>query len=310
MKKIILPGGAGLVGQNLIPRLKEKGYTEIVVIDKHKYNLGVLAAMHPDVVVYHADLTADGAWQDEFETAYAVVILQAQIGGKYYQEFIDNNVESTKAVINLIELNNIEKVVHISSSVVNSSADDFYTRSKIEQEEFVVTSGVKCQILRPTLMFGWFDRKHLGWLKKFMEKIPVFPIPGNGRYMRQPLYVGDFCNVIISCIENEIKPDVYDITGLEKINYIDIIKMIKKTSSSNATIIKIPYSIFKILLAIWAVFDKNPPFTVQQLEALITPDEFEVVDWPNIFDVNPTKFEEALDETFNHLTYSKIEMEF
>ena len=27
-------------------------------------------------------------------------------------------------------------------------------------------------------MFGWFDRKHLGWLSRFMSKVPIFPIPG------------------------------------------------------------------------------------------------------------------------------------
>lgn len=38
-QKIILPGGAGLVGQNLITRLRSKGYNNIVVLDKHKANL-------------------------------------------------------------------------------------------------------------------------------------------------------------------------------------------------------------------------------------------------------------------------------
>ena len=34
--KIVLPGGAGLVDQNLVAFLKEAGYSNIVVIDKHK----------------------------------------------------------------------------------------------------------------------------------------------------------------------------------------------------------------------------------------------------------------------------------
>ncbi|MDQ0587772.1 nucleoside-diphosphate-sugar epimerase [Variovorax paradoxus] len=40
MNKIVLPGGAGLVGQNLVARLRAKGYSDIVVIDKHKENPG------------------------------------------------------------------------------------------------------------------------------------------------------------------------------------------------------------------------------------------------------------------------------
>jgi len=39
-QKIILPGGAGLVGQNLVARLKARGYTQLVVLDKHRANLG------------------------------------------------------------------------------------------------------------------------------------------------------------------------------------------------------------------------------------------------------------------------------
>src|SRR3546814_21029014 len=51
-------------------------------------------------------------------------------------------------------------------------------------------------------MFGWFDRKHLGWLARFMKRVPVFPIPGTGRYMRQPLYALDFCDVIVACLRS------------------------------------------------------------------------------------------------------------
>jgi hypothetical protein len=90
---------------------------------------------------------------------------------------------------------------YISSSVVNSRAVDFYTETKKAQEALVLASGLPCTVLRPTLMFGWFDRKHLGWLARFMRKAPVFPVPDRGDYIRQPLYVGDFCNVIIECLD-------------------------------------------------------------------------------------------------------------
>ena len=41
-KRIVLPGGAGLVGQNLVARLKARGYSNIVVLDKHRANVAVL----------------------------------------------------------------------------------------------------------------------------------------------------------------------------------------------------------------------------------------------------------------------------
>lgn len=309
-KRILLPGGAGLVGQNLVARLKKKGYRDIVVLDKHRANLAVLKQVQPDITAEYADLAEPGDWQRHFMDAEVVVMLQAQIGGNDYQEFVRNNIDSTRLILDTIKANKVPYLVHISSSVVESVADDFYTNTKKEQERMVLESGISCPILRPTLMFGWFDRKHLGWLSRFMKKVPIFPIPGHGRYMRQPLYVGDFCNIIISCIENRIDNGIYNISGHEKVDYIDIIREIKHATDARALIANIPYSLFYALLWIWGLFDKNPPFTTQQLAALSAKDEFEVIDWPGIFGVPYTPFSKAVNETFNDPTYSKVILEF
>jgi nucleoside-diphosphate-sugar epimerase len=84
-----------------------------------------------------------------------------------------------------------------------------------------------------------------------MQKIPVFAVPGDGRFMRQPLYVRDFCDVIISCIENRMPSGIFNISGHEKIDYIDMIRAIKKVVNAKALIVKIPYSLFYALLWTW-----------------------------------------------------------
>lgn len=143
-----------------------------------------------------------------------------------------------------------------------------------------------------------------------MQKIPFFPIPGDGKFMRQPLYVGDFCNVIISCIEHQGPQGIFNITGHEQIDYIDIIREIKGATNAKSLVLKIPYPVFYSLLWLWALFDKNPPFTTQQLQALSAKDEFEVIDWPGIFKVPYTPFAQAIEETFNHPVYSKVVLDF
>lgn len=308
--KIILPGGAGLVGQNLVARLRAKGYTNLVVIDKHRNNLAVLQKVQPDVTCIYADLAEPGEWQAHFAGAKAVVMLQAQIGGNDYRDFMRNNVEATRLILERIKAEDLPYLVHISSSVVESVADDFYTRTKKDQENMVRDSGIPCPVLRPTLMFGWFDRKHLGWLSRFMQKVPVFPIPGDGRYMRQPLYVGDFANIIISCIENRIQNGIYNISGHEKIDYIDMIRAIRRATKAQTLIVRIPYSLFCGLLWLWGKFDRTPPFTTQQLAALTAGDAFEVIDWPGIFGVPYTSFADAVQETFNDPRYSDVALEF
>ncbi|AEG50398.1 NAD-dependent epimerase/dehydratase [Sphingobium chlorophenolicum L-1] len=307
--RIVITGAAGLVGQNLIPRLKAHGFSEIVAIDKTKTNAAILRDLHPDIDVVVADLAADDGWQEQLAAASALVHGHAQIGGLVAEEFQRNNVRASERVMHAARAHGIPYLVNISSSVVNSMAEDNYTETKKAQEALVLASGIQQIVLRPTLMFGWFDRKHLGWLARFMKKVPIFPIPGSGRYLRQPLYVGDFCNIIIAAIEQRMT-GTYNISGQQQIDYIDLMHEVKRATRAKAGIIRIPYGLFAALLRLYGLASSNPPFTEKQLKALSTPDIFEVIDWPGIFGVLATSLPDALNETFNHPVYSRIVLEF
>lgn len=309
-KRIIITGAAGLVGQNLVTRLKKRPDLEIIGIDKHPANVRILRQLHPEIEVIEADLAQPGGWEHAFDAGGTLILNHAQIGALTEQPFIDNNIIATKNVLAAAQRAGLPYLVHISSSVVESMAHDFYTESKKVQEKLVLDSGIPACVLRPTLMYGWFDRKHLGWLARFMHKFPIFPIPGNGKYIRQPLYAGDLCNIIISAADTPRPNTIYNISGREKVYYIDLIRAVKKASRAKALIVRIPYGVFYALMTAYAVVDKNPPFTTQQLKALVTPDEFDIIDWPGIFGVQPHTLVDALEETFQDSIYSHVKLEF
>ena len=309
MRKIVITGAAGLVGQNLVARLKSRNDLELVGIDKHEANVRLFREVHPGVQIIEADLAEAGPWSNCFAGADTVVINQAQIGGLFAEDYQANNVTATKQILEAVRMHAVPYFVGISSSVVNSSADDLYTRSKTAQERLFADSPVPHITLRPTLMFGWFDRKHLGWLRRFMDRSPVFPIPGNGRFMRQPLYVGDFVSIIIASIEQR-KTGVFDISGLEQISYGDLIAMIHDIVKPRARIIHIPYALFWALLWVYALADKNPPFTTGQLEALVIPETFPIIDWPKEFGIASTPLRRALSETYLDSEFSPITLSF
>jgi nucleoside-diphosphate-sugar epimerase len=310
LARIAITGAAGLIGQNLIPRLKAQGYKEIVAIDKHPANTAVLRGLHPDIDVIQVNLARDNGWQESVATCNAVVCAHAQIGGIDRTAFEENNVIATRRLLDAVKTNSQAYIVHISSSVLESEASDWYTETKEAQEKLVIESGIACVVLRPTLMFGWFDRKHIGWLVRFMQRVPIFPIPGNGRYLRQPLYAGDFCDIIMSCLVHRPNDVAYNISGQEKITYIDLMRAVRDVCGARAVIVPIPYRIFWALLKLFAMFDDDPPFTTKQLEALVTPDIFEVIDWPRIFGVRATPLHAALEQTYCDPVYSKFALEF
>jgi nucleoside-diphosphate-sugar epimerase len=307
---IVITGAAGLVGQNLILRLKAHQYTNIVAIDKHPANTAILRQLHPDIRIIEANLARTDGWQEAVATCDVVVCAHAQIGGIDRIAYVENNVVATRRLIEIAKTNPKAYIVHISSSVVKSVASDWYTETKEEQERLIADSGIPCVVLRPTLMFGWFDRKHIGWLARFMQRVPIFPIPGHGRYLRQPLYAGDFCDIIISCVVHQPNNGIYNISGQEKIEYIDLMRTVRDICGARAAILPIPYWMFWGLLKLYALFDRDPPFTTKQLESFVARDIFEGIDWSGIFGVKATPLRTALQQTYADPVYSKIALEF
>src|SRR6478735_10665454 len=117
MRKIVITGAAGLVGQNLVARLKSRNDLELVGIDKHEANVRLFREVHPGVQIIEADLAKAGPWSDCFAGADTVVINQAQIGGLFAEEFEANNVTATKQILAAIETHAVPYFVGMSSSV-------------------------------------------------------------------------------------------------------------------------------------------------------------------------------------------------
>lgn len=311
--KVFLPGGAGLVGLNLIALLQQHHPEwQLVVVDKKLEAVEAGRKLFPAVEFVCEDLTSTEGmqWTEQLSGCDACVMLQAEIGNTDPMQFELNNIRTTEVVLEQLHHNAVPRLVHISSSVVNSVATDLYTTTKRAQEELVQRSWPGVVILRPTLMFGWFDRKHLGWLARFMQKLPLFPIPGSGRFIRQPLYVGDFCRVIQSCLGQPQLSGTYDITGLEQVSYISLMRQLRQAVNARTWIIHLPIPLFGWLLQLWALISRQPAFTRSQLTALTAGDEFEVIDWPGIFAVQPTALADALRITYQDPRYSQVVLPF
>ena len=311
--KVFLPGGAGLVGLNLLALLRDQHPDwQLLVVDKKTEAVAIGRQLFPEVEFINEDLTqAEGMrWPNAIQNCEACVMLQAEIGNTDASQFERNNIRSTEVVLDQMRHTSIQRLVHISSSVVNSVATDLYTQTKRRQEEIVRAAWPKAAVLRPTLMFGWFDRKHLGWLARFMKKSPVFPIPGSGRFIRQPLFVADFCQLIERCLADSSIQGVYDITGMERVSYLSLMRQLRQAVGSRSWILHLPIPVFGFLLQLWALVSRQPAFTNSQLKALTAGDEFEVIDWPGLFHTSATPLAEALRITYQDPRFSSLEMPF
>ena len=137
---MFLPGGAGLVGLNLIALLlQHHPEWQLLVVDKKREAVEAGRQLFPAVEFLCEDLTStsDVSWPQHLADCDACVMLQAEIGNTDPSQFERNNIRTTEVVLEQLKRHGIPRLVHISSSVVNSVAADLYTTTKRAQEQLV-----------------------------------------------------------------------------------------------------------------------------------------------------------------------------
>ena len=293
--KVVISGGAGFVGRNLIRVLDSQNYDmkEITVLDKNEKNLEYVKKY--GVIALHVDLAEQGDWMNEFNGADYVINLAAQISSPSYEPFYRNTVLTTKNVLEAAKLANVRRIIHFGSAAVYSVRKDDYAKTKLEGEERVKNSGLEYCILHPSIMYGPTDDKNIGFLIDFAKKLPCFPIPGHGKWPRQPIYIDDVCHLVISMMHNFPANEVYSINGKDVIYFRDMIKIVLKQLDGFRFRVFLPVSLFlKFLMMSYQKLSGEIQFTPDQGDSLTAKEVFPNYPWWDEFDIEITSFEEGV----------------
>jgi len=290
--KIIIPGGAGFVGRNLVRFLAGVLPAEnITVIDKSADHLQMVKKY--GVKTVEADLSEKGSWYDLFSGQDVVIHLAAQISSIHEEDFLKNNVRATEHILEAAKGAGISKILFFSSAAVLSVRKDPYADTKLQAQELVRQSGLTYCIIQPSLMYGPTDDKNIGYLINFAKKMPVFPIPGHGRWPRQPLYIDDICRMILHFLDDFPENKVYSING-KVIFYKDMINTVFQELGGFKMSVSLPIPVFKFLMVTYQKLIGNQQFTSDQVDSLASCDVFPEFPWWDEFHIPVTSFNEGV----------------
>ncbi len=222
---ILITGGNGFVGRNLVPLLK----------NKKKYNIKILSRKKG------WDLKNYNSIKNSFKNIDTIIHLA-------YSKNYPENIKMTENLIKVSKENKIKKIILLSSMSAKRNHPDAYGKNKLEIENMIKNSGLNYTILRPSIIYGK-GSKSFDFMINYIKKIPFFtPIIGTGKYIIIPVHISDVVNVIGKCIKNK-KTDKkdYDIVGGEKIYFINLINLLKKEIKVNKRNIQVPLFVCNII---------------------------------------------------------------
>ena len=147
-------------------------------------------------------------------------------------------VESSRALFAAARRAGVRRIVHIS--VINAAHDapTAYFRAKATVEDELIGSGVSYAIVRPTVTFGPGDilLNNLAWT---LRRLPVFGIPGAGRYPIQPVHVHDIADIALRA-GSTAGETVVDAAGPDVFSFREFVGVVRRAVGSRARLAPVP----------------------------------------------------------------------
>jgi nucleoside-diphosphate-sugar epimerase len=232
-REIAITGAFSYTGKYLAPLLLARGHKLRTLTNHPDANSPLISQIR--VIPYSFDdpaaLAASLAGCDALVNTYWVRFPHGRMT-------FDIAVENTLALIRAAKSAGIRRFVHVS--IANASLDSplAYYHGKARLEEALRNSGLSFAILRPTVIFGREDIliNNIAW---FVGHLPVFAVPGDGRYQIQPIFVRDMAALLADGAE---RTDDYaiDAVGPEAYSFDDLIRMIAGKIGRSARIVHVP----------------------------------------------------------------------
>jgi UDP-glucose 4-epimerase len=208
---ILVTGGAGFVGTNLIKSLLEKNYNVYSLDD---YSTGLPTNEISGCTYIHGDiLNIDTIWENIDIVYHLAARARIQPSFEYPEEYIRTNFEGTYAVVKYCIKKNIPLIYAGSSSKHNGKFKNPYTFSKDLGEEIIQLYqehyGLKSTITRFYNVYGPYQLLEGGyttligrWINNIKNGEPCC-IYGDGEQRRDFTHVSDIVNALILIMEKE-----------------------------------------------------------------------------------------------------------
>jgi NADH dehydrogenase len=235
-RRVVVTGAFGYSGRAVTERLLARG-------DEVRTLTGLPLAASP-----FGDRVAAAPFHFDDPFALAASLEGAEVlVNTYWVRFEHGEATYARAVENTLSLfaaaraAGVRRVVHVSIANPSAASPLPYYSGKAALERSLSESGLSYAIVRPTVLFGGSDVlvNNIAFL---LRRLPLFGVPGRGRYRIRPVHVGDFADLIVAQSSGR-ENVVLDAVGPECFRYVEFVRRIRDAVGSHTPVLPAPKSL-------------------------------------------------------------------
>ena len=277
-REVLVTGGTGFLGRHVCRALITRGFLPRLLV-----RVGSEGRIPEDVRracrVTPGDVTNREFVENAAQSTKAIVHLAGIIREYPGRDitFDTVHVEATRNAVLAARLWGIPRLVHVSALGAKAGGPGNYFDSKGKAEEIVRRSGLSWTIFRPSGIFGPGDQ-FISELVRAVRRAPFLPVPGDGEFLLQPVFVGDVVKGIVDCLTGSgAERRAFDVGGPERFTYNELIDRIATAAQVRIRKVHIPVPRLRRSVRFLSRFEKFP----------LTPDMLDVLLAGNTCDGGP-----------------------
>ncbi|MEE4607627.1 MAG: NAD(P)H-binding protein [Desulfobacteraceae bacterium] len=209
---ILVTGATGFTGRRTVPMLAARGF-KVRCLVRPRSDVRPLESLGVEVV--RGDLAVPGSLHRAFAGASGLVSI-APLDTGY-----------TDAIVDAAVAHGIGRAVFVSSTQIFTRLNAEAKAIRLAAEGRIVDSGLWYTILRPTMIYGAAEDRNISRLIRYVKRWPVLFIPGPGKCLVQPIYVGDVARAIADAYQEPgAVGNSYNIAGREPLAFNRLVDII------------------------------------------------------------------------------------
>ena len=176
-------------------------------------------------------------------------------------------VANSQALFEAARRAGVARIVHVSIANPSLESPLPYYRGKALVEQALAASGVPYAIVRPTWLFGGgrdILANNIAWILRHM---PIFVIPGDGRYLVQPIHVDDLARL---CVEAAHLPTggIQDAAGPDTMTFEQLVRAVRFVTGGRSPIMHVSPGVMAVLSRGFGLLVRDVALTADEIRGL------------------------------------------
>ncbi len=248
--RIVVTGGTGFIGAEVVERLLETPGDEIVVTSRDPESHPGWGGRVTMVQAFAGDpLSLGRAFAGADVVVHAIQFpnhpVEDPARGRTYLE-VDG--KGTKVAATAAKNQGVRRFVYLSGAGAGQGRPQPWFRAKDMAEAAIRESGLEHVLLRPSWVYGRGDRSMNRFLF-FCRHLPVIPVIGDGKTTVRPMYVRDVARCVAEGVRREdAKGQVLELGGPERLSMDEIIRTLQLILGRRRPLLHHPAPLMKILV--------------------------------------------------------------